>query len=65
MTHEVVTKQQPFTDALGRPLERPCTFCVGGSNKWDGPDCPVCHGAGYVLTQTGRALIAFLARHGR
>lgn len=43
-------------------LDTPCERC-GGAGTVSGWDCRACRGKGYVLTETGNALLAFILRH--
>jgi len=45
-------------------LDRECYFCFG-SGDVSGERCDSCEGTGYVLTDAGDRLLAFIERHRR
>lgn len=47
-------------DEVSVALDRRCKACADQAD----PACPLCGGKGWVLTPSGRAVLAFMARHG-
>lgn len=45
-------------------LDEECWRCYGtGKDSQDGPACDTCHGTGYITTEQGDVLLAFIKRH--
>src|SRR3990167_8955656 len=67
-----IDRPRALTDNLGHALDAVCVFCKGtGRMTYVGTvvdayeaACVSCNGTGYVLTASGRTLLAFIRRHG-
>lgn len=48
----------------GVELDHPCQNCSGHGTHYGGVTCGSCEGSGHEMTDDGRALAAFIRRHG-
>lgn len=66
VAHKPIVLRVPFISEYGEDyvpmaLERRCGVCQPAQLPFR---CPACGGTGFVLTDTGRAILRLVARHG-